>query len=55
LANYISRCRPGQIEVRVEEISVSKQFNRYEARLFQDGAENIRAFGTFVDENVDCT
>ena len=53
-ANYISRCRPGGIEVRVEEISVSKQFSRYEARLFQDGAEKIRAFGTFADENSDC-
>jgi hypothetical protein len=54
-ANYISRCRPGGIEIRVEEISVSRQFSRYEARLFQDGAEKIRAFGTFADENSDCT
>ena len=53
-ANYISRCRPGRIEIRVEEISVSKQFNRYEARLFQDGAEKIRAFGTFADEKMEC-
>jgi hypothetical protein len=53
-ANYISRCRPGDFTVRVEEISVSKQFNRYEAKLFQDGAEKIRAFGTFADENIDC-
>jgi hypothetical protein len=53
-ANYISRCRPGGIEVRVEEISVSKQFSRYEARLFQNGAEKIRAFGTFADDNTDC-
>ena len=53
-ANYISRCRPGDVTVRVEEISVSKQFSRYEARLFQEGAEKIRAFGTFADENIDC-
>ena len=38
-ANYISRCRLGKITVRIEEISVSRQFSRYEARLFQDGAE----------------
>ena len=53
-ANYISRCRPGEVEVRVEEISVSKQFNRYEASLFQDGAEKIRAFGTFANGNIEC-
>ncbi len=54
-ANYISRCRPGWIEVRVEQISVSKQFSRYEARLLQDGAEKTRAFGTFAAENLECT
>lgn len=54
-ANYISRCLPGWIQVRVEEISVSKQFSRYEARLFQGGAEKIRAFGTFAAENLECT
>lgn len=53
-ANYISRCRPGKIMVRIEEISVSRQFSRYEARLFQDGAEKIRAIGTFADEKNDC-
>lgn len=53
-ANYISRCRPGKVEVRVEEISVSKQFSRYEARLFQDGVEKTRAFGTFASENSEC-
>ena len=53
-ANYISRCRPGEVQVRVEEISVSKQFSRYEARLFQDGAEKIRALGTFAHEYNDC-
>ncbi len=54
-ANYISRCRQRRIEVRVEQISVSKQFSRYEARLLQDGAEKIRAFGTFAAENLECT
>ena len=54
-ANYISRCKPGIIEVSVEEITVSKQFNRYEAKLFQDGDEKVRAFGTFTDKNLGCT
>jgi len=53
-ANYISRCRPGEIRVTVEEVAVSRQFNRYEARLFQDGEEKIRAFGTFANGNAAC-
>lgn len=53
-ANYIARCVPGKAEVLVEDISRSKQFNRYEARLMQDGKEKIRALGTFMDEKTDC-
>jgi hypothetical protein len=54
-ANYISRCKPGAIEVTVEEITVSRQFNRYEAKLFQDGDEKVRALGTFADINSECS
>ena len=53
-ANYIARCAPGKAEVVVEEISQSTQFNRYEARLMQDGKEKIRALGTFMLEKADC-
>jgi len=53
-ANYIARSAPGPVQVRVEEISRSKQFNRFEARMFQDGKETIRALGTFADEKIDC-
>lgn len=50
-ANYIARCVPGKMEVRVEDISSSAQFNRYEARLIQGGRERVRALGTFTVEN----
>jgi hypothetical protein len=53
-ANYVSRCTAGRAEVLVEEISQSKQFNRLQAKLFQDGNEKIRAFGTFGEEKYDC-
>ncbi len=53
-ANYIARCVPGKAVVVVEEISRSTQFNRYEARLIQDGKEKIRALGTFMLEKADC-
>ncbi|MBP7584864.1 MAG: thioesterase family protein [Spirochaetes bacterium] len=54
-ANYISRCVPGKAEVRLEEVSRSTQFNRYDARLIQDGKEKIRALGTFTVEKPECT
>ncbi len=53
-ANYIARCVPGKAEVRVEEISQTAQFNRYSARLIQDGRERVRALGTFTVEKAEC-
>lgn len=53
-ANYISRCNPGECEVHVECFAQSSQFNRYQAHLFQDGKEKIRAWGTFVNEKIEC-
>lgn len=52
-ANYISRCVPGRAEIRIEEISRSSQFNRYEARLYQEGKEKVRAMGTFSLEKCE--
>ena len=46
-ANYISRCLPGKAEICVEEFSRSKQFNRYNARLIQEGREKVRALVSF--------
>jgi hypothetical protein len=53
-ANYIARCVPGKAEVRLEDVSRSAQFNRYDARLLQDGKEKIRALGTFAIEKTEC-
>jgi acyl-CoA thioesterase len=53
-ANYISRCVPGKVEICVEEFSRSKQFNRYSARLIQEGREKVRALGTFSVEKAAC-
>ena len=53
-ANYLSRCVPGKIEIHIAEITRSRQFTRFEARLIQEGDEKIRALGTFVSDNNDC-
>lgn len=49
-ANFISRCVPGTARISVEKISRSNQFNRFEAKLTQQGKDKIRAFGTFSVE-----
>ena len=53
-ANYLSRCVPGEAEIRISEIVRSRQFTRFEASLSQGGEEKIRAIGTFAAENSDC-
>ncbi len=53
-ANYISRTTPGEGELAVETLSRSKQFNRLQAALIQEGTERIRAFGTFAIEPDAC-
>jgi acyl-CoA thioesterase len=53
-ANYISRCAPGDADIQVEEFSRSRQFNRFQVKLIQDGKERIRALGTFADEKNEC-
>lgn len=42
--NFLNRCDPGDAEVAVERMSRSKQFERFQARLLQDGREKARAF-----------
>jgi acyl-CoA thioesterase len=53
-ANYMARCSTSDALLSMENISVSSQFERLQARLMQDGKEKIRAWGTFVDENMAC-
>ncbi len=53
-ANYIARCLPGDIDLHVEAIAESKQFQRIGVRLIQNGRETTRAMGTFVDVKDEC-
>ena len=53
-ANYLSRCEPGEVGILIERMAASKQFERFQAGLQQNGNEKIRAFGTFASENIDC-
>jgi len=52
-ANYILRCVPGPAEIQIEEISRTKNFHRFEAKLIQNGMEKVRALATFALENND--
>lgn len=54
-ATFIARCDPGNACVMVDRIASSSQFERFEARMDQDGVEKIRALGTFVDPEMSCT
>ena len=42
-ANFMSRSRPGDAEIHVERISQSNHFDRFEAKLIQEGKERARA------------
>jgi hypothetical protein len=53
-ANYLARSVPGAVEIHISEISRSRQFTRFEARLLQAGEEKVRALGTFAAENDTC-
>ena len=53
-ANYLSRCEPGDAHVNVEKIGQSRQFERFQASLHQDGIEKIRAIGTFAKASLEC-
>jgi hypothetical protein len=50
-ANFVSRSEVGEAELHVERIARSKQFERYQTLLIQNGKERIRAFGTFTNSN----
>lgn len=51
--NFISRCVPGEAEISVENIGFSKQFERWRARLAQNGQERVCAIGTFTNNERD--
>lgn len=53
-ANFLNRCEPGKATIAVERMSKSRQFDRFQARLYQKDEEKIRAFGTFASEKNEC-
>ena len=53
-ANFLNRCEPGGARVLIEKMSASRQFDRLQASLYQNGKEKIRSFGTFANENNAC-
>ncbi|MFP4477634.1 MAG: thioesterase family protein [Desulfatibacillaceae bacterium] len=53
-ANYLYKCEMGDVRIDIEKMSESRQFERLEARLVQDGRERVRAMGTFRSEEPDC-
>jgi len=52
--NFLNRCEPGDARVLIEKMSVSRQFSRFQAKLYQNGKEKIRSFGTFASETNEC-
>ena len=48
-ATYLSKTTPGPADLALENIGRTKHFDRWEAKLVQDGKEKIRAMGTFSD------
>ena len=53
-ANFLNRSEPGDARVTIEKMTTSRQFDRFQASLSQNGNEKIRAFGTFAIENKEC-
>jgi acyl-CoA thioesterase len=53
-ANFLNRCEPGDARILIEKMSTSRQFDRIQASLYQNGKEKIRSFGTFANENNAC-
>ena len=54
-ANFLNRCEPGDVNVLIEKMSTSRQFDRFQAGLFQNAKEKIRAFGTFAKDSNACS
>ncbi len=54
--NFLTKAKPTEsAEIVTRVISRSKQFNRYEARLLQEGKEILWSTGTFVANDLECS
>ena len=54
-ATYLSKALAGPADLITEHIGQSRHFDRWDARLVQDGKEKIRAMGTFSDIDMSRT
>ncbi len=54
-AAFLSRTIPGPAAIVIKKISSSKQFERFEAGLFQNGVKTIQAMATFAGQTDECT
>lgn len=54
-ANFLSRCSPGTARLHYEKISSSRQFDRFQAGLHQNGRERIRVLATLANQPSDQT
>ena len=48
-ANFISRCVPGPVTISLEKLGATRQFDRWQASLHQEGTEKVRAMVTCMD------
>lgn len=52
-ATYLAKTLPGKADIFTENIVLSNHFDRWQAKLVQDGKEKIRAIATFSDASDD--
>lgn len=48
-ANFVSRCRPGDVDLRLERMGLSTNFDRWQGRIHQNGRERVRSMCTLVN------
>ncbi len=53
--NFLTRTGYGDAQIKVSEVSRSRQFNRYEAVLSQNGEQILKAMGSFMANDLDCS
>lgn len=54
-ASYLSRCQPGDVTITVTRIAKSTQFDRFQARLSQNGEDRVFATGMFAVQKDECS
>jgi len=50
-ANFLNRCEPGEATVSIERMSKSRQFDRFQASLYQKTCGLIEEDGEIWDQN----